>query len=241
MSRRALRWARVALLLGVNGAAFLFVAGPARADTDTETELTPEIRAYVKLTDTTRLYFRTELTRNLTQDTTDGLIGAHLDITIKPILRRQLREADWARDRYFWIRIGYQLSGSLNGEGWGSTENRGILEATGRAPLPYNVWLVNRMRIDLRYMETDFSARFRERLGIEREVVIAGVITEPYANAEVFYDTRYDAWCVQRYKGGVEIELSDHWSIEPNYTRQESQRSSPSHLNMVGLVLNAFW
>jgi hypothetical protein len=31
------------------------------------------------------------------------------------------------------------------------------------------------------------------RLGIEREITIGGVAVVPYAQAEVFYDTRFDA------------------------------------------------
>ncbi|HTP41651.1 MAG TPA: DUF2490 domain-containing protein [Nitrospiria bacterium] len=229
-----------ALTLTVAGAVFTLLAVPALAG-ESQTELVPEINAFVQLSDTTRLYFRADLTRNLTEDTSDGLIGVHLDITIKPILRRKLREADWERDRYFWMRIGYQLLGNLDGEGWGSTEDRGIIEATGRAPLPVKFWLVNRIRVDLRYMETDFSARFRERLGIERQVVVFGVITVPYAEAEIFYDTRYDAWNQQRYQAGAEIGLTERWRIEPYYARQENQRSKPAHLNIVGFIVKSYW
>lgn len=237
---RALRWMGAAIALTVTGAIFPVLVAPVLAG-EMQTELVPEINAFVKLSTTTRLFFRADLTRNLSEDTTDGAIGVNLDVTIKPIFRRDLHEADWERNRYLWFRIGYQLSGNLNGEGWGSTEDRGIIEATGRAPLPLIFWVVNRLRVDLRYMETDFSARFRERLGIERQVVAFGVITVPYAEAEVSYDTRYDAWNQQRYQAGAEIGLNEHWRIEPYYARQENQRASPAHLNVVGFIVKSYW
>ena len=228
------------IVLPVVGVMLLVVASSVLAG-ETQTELVPEIDTFVTLSDTSRLFFLGSLNRNLTESTTDGVIGVHIDMTVKPIFRRELHEADWERDRYLWIRIGYQLSWNFNGGGWGSTENRGIIEATGRAPLPLKFWLVNRLRVDLRYMETDFSARFRERLGIEREVVVFGVITVPYAEAEVSYDTRYDAWNQQRYQAGAEIGLTEHWRIEPYYARQEDQRSSPDHLNVVGFIVKTYW
>ena len=63
----------------------------------------------------------------------------------------------------------------------------------------------------------------------------------PYAQAEVFYDTRFGAFNRQLYRGGVEIELTKHWRIAPYYARQEDQRSSPAHLDRVGLVLKLYW
>jgi hypothetical protein len=30
---------------------------------------------------------------------------AYLDIAFKPLLRRRLRVADWARNKYLWVRV----------------------------------------------------------------------------------------------------------------------------------------
>jgi hypothetical protein len=49
----------------------------------------------------------------------------------------------------------------------------------------------------------------------------------PYAQAEVFYDTRFGAWNRRLYQGGVEIELTKHLRVEPYYARQEDQRALP--------------
>ena len=121
---------------------------PARAG-DTRTVLLPEVDAYFSLTETTRLFLRGSLNNDLSRDTTTGALGAHLDLTLMPILRTQLRHGDWEREKYLWVRVGYQLSGSLDDPDHGPTENRGILEATARAPLPWNLWLINRaIRLD---------------------------------------------------------------------------------------------
>src|SRR3972149_6371160 len=64
----------------------------------------------------------------------------------------------------------------------------GILEATARVPLPWEMWLVNRGRADLRDVDGEFSSRLRYRLGLEREFTMWGRTAVPYAQAEVFYD-----------------------------------------------------
>jgi hypothetical protein len=208
---------------------------------DTQAEFVPELNTYLKLSENTRLFFIGSLTQGLSEPATDGEVGAHLDITFAPILRPRLRHADWERDRYLWLRIGYRLLGDLDNRESGFVEHRGVIQLTARAPLPWEVWLVNRVGVDLRDMNGDFSTRFREQLGIEREITVGGVTLVPYAQAEVLYDTRFGAWNRQIYQAGVEIELTSHVRIEPYYARQEDQRSSTAHLNRAGLVLKLYW
>ena len=213
---------------------------PGRAGAgDTRTEFVPEVNAYVALNERVRLFLLADLTQGLSETTTDGEVGVHLDVTLKPIFRPRLREADWERDRYLWIRVGYQLIGSLDDD-QAPREHRGILEATGRMPLAPDFWLANRVRFDLRDIDGEFSTRIRDRITLERELVVGGVTLVPYVSAEVFYDTRFGAWNRQSYQGGVEIEISKSWRIEPYYARQEDQRSAPAHLDRFGLVLKYY-
>jgi len=214
-------------------AAFVALAAQVRAE-DRQHEFVPEANAYVKLTDRSRLFLLGDVTRNLTANTTETELGAHLDLTLEPILRPELRNANWERDRYLWMRVGYVELGS------DPVEHRGIIELTARIPLPQEVWLVNRGRVDLRDIGGEFSQRYRYRLGIEREVTVSGVVMVPYFQAEIFYDTRYDAWNRQLYQAGAEIELSKHWRIEPYLARQNDSRSASGNVDRVGLVLKYY-
>jgi hypothetical protein len=91
--------------------------------------------------------------------------------------------------------VGYRFLDDLDG-GTGHTERRGIVEATTRVFLSRVMWLTNRVRVDARDVEDGFSTRFRYRLGIEREWVVAGVTVLPYVQKEIFYDTRFDTGTV---------------------------------------------
>jgi hypothetical protein len=219
--------------------AFTAPSLPARAD-DRQREFVPEVNAYIKLSDRTRLFLLGDVTRNLSGGSDEGEIGAHLDYTLKPIFRPELRDADWERNRYLWTRIGYVQLSNPDARSSGPTERRGIIELTARMPLPQEVWLAHRARVDLRDIGGESSQRYRYRLVIEREFNVSGVVMVPYAQAEIFYDTRYDTWNRQLYQAGAEIELTKHWRIEPYLARQNDSRSSSGNADRVGLVLKYY-
>ena len=65
------------------------------------------------------------------------------------------------------MRIGYRY---LHNAGDDPDENRGVLEVTPRYPLVRGVLVSNRNRIDFRFIEGEYSWRYRNRLSLEREV-----------------------------------------------------------------------
>ena len=217
----------------------MMTALPARAG-ETRTVLLPEVDTYVKLTDTTRLFLLGSLTRDFTEDTTDGELGVQLDVTLMPILRHELRLGDWERERYLWVRVGYRLSSNLDHVDRSSIEHQGVLEATGRVPLPWELLLVNRCREDLRDTDGDFSTRLRYRLGLELEFTVWNRALVPYVEAEVFYDTRQGVWSREQYQAGVELELGERWRIESYFRRQDNHGQSRSHENGIGFVLKYY-
>jgi hypothetical protein len=226
-------------------AASLLLSRPCVAD-ETQYELWPEANAYFKLSRQVRVYALAAglyAPQSWTGDKAASLgeleIGAHLDVSLKPIFRRTLRNANWERERYLWARFGYTHLSSHAGAPE-SHENRGILELTGRFALPGEVWAVNRLRADLRDKDGEFSTRYRFRLQLERETSMFGAVTVPYINVEPFYDSRHDAVIRWRYETGVEIVMSPHWRVEPHYLYQEDSRSEPKHTNAFGLVLKYY-
>ena len=198
----------------------------------------PELNAFFKLSDPVRVFLLGNLSSYDSGDPTGGELGAHLDITLMPRFRAYLRDADWARDRYFWTRIGYTVSGQVKGQG--AIEHRGLLELTARVELPEQVWLVNRARYELRDIDSVLSQRYRLRTGIEREFTPFGVPTLPYAQAEILYDTRTDSWNRQIYQTGVEVEINKSWRYEVYFSRQVDSRSSSANIATLGLVLKLY-
>ena len=148
-----------------------------------------------------------DVSRTSPDDATNAELGIHLDYSMAPILRGELRDADWARDRYLWVRVGYRRIASIDGRADGTQENRVLLEGTARFKLPHDVWVANRIRVDLRDANDKRSNRYRYRIGAEKEFAIeSGTPFVPYAQAGWFYDTRSFAWSRQRFQTGVEVK-----------------------------------
>jgi hypothetical protein len=227
---------RILLTLVVFAALF----APARAE-EHHDEVVPELNVFIKLSKQVRLYLLGDVTQGFSPHFTDGEFGAHLDFTLKPILRRELRQGDWERSRYLWVRAGYVVAADLDDRDDASTTHTILLETTTRLELPGEVWLVNRARVDFRDIDGETSQRYRLRVGIEREFKVCGVVMVPYAQAEIFYDTRFDSWNRQLYQAGVEIELNKRWRIEPYFARQNDSRSGSGNVNRIGLVLKSYF
>lgn len=216
---------------------------PSRLDAR-DLNLIPEADVFVKMTDVMRLYMNVQVTTANPGGVTQTEAGVHLDITLTPILRKTLREADWERDRYLWMRIGYETFHSPDDQEPGPSERRALVELTTQAPLSQtlNLWLVGRARVDFREIGSTFSRRYRYRLGIQQEITLSsGRIVVPYIRAETLYDTRYKSWNRQIYQAGVEISLSHRWRIQPYLTRQNDSHSASDNLDEVGLIIKSFW
>ncbi|WP_445144982.1 DUF2490 domain-containing protein [Dyella sp. Tek66A03] len=216
---------------------------PSRVDAR-QLDLIPEAQVYVKMTDVMRLYMNVQVTSANPGGVTQTEGGVHLDITLTPLLRKSLREADWERDRYLWMRIGYETFGSPDNQEPGPSERRALVEMTVQAPLSQalHLWLVSRARVDFREIGSTFSRRYRYRLGVQQEITLSsGRTVVPYIRAETLYDTRYKSWNRQIYQAGAEIGLSHHWRIEPYLTRQNDSHSASANVDEVGLIIKSFW
>jgi hypothetical protein len=210
-------------------------------------EFWPEIDGFFKLDERTRVFLMGSLTRGQDADVPDndpryenGTLGAHIDISLRPLLRSELQGDDWERNRFLWMRIGYNYIGNYRVDNTTYHEDRGVLELSVRQPATQGITLTGRLKWDLRDIDGAYSNRYRVRAGLEREFDAGGHALVPYAQAEISYDTRYDAWNQQRYEAGIEIAMNSRWRLEPYFARQDNSRADPPHVNAVGLTLKYF-
>jgi uncharacterized protein DUF2490 len=228
--------------IGIAALAMVSIYGIPAASAPTKEEFWPEFDAFFKLDDRTRLLLMTAATRG--EDTTgsggstkfeNGQVGAHLDFTLRPFLRTDLRDKDWEHNRYLWMRVGYRYLQDFSD--WSSGENRGILELNARQPLTDEFSLTGRLKWELRDIDGDYSNRYGVRFGAERPFAVGGRTSVPYANVEILYDSRFDTWNRQRYEAGIEIAINGRWQVQPYFAHQDDNRSNPAHLNALGLTL----
>jgi hypothetical protein len=244
---QATGWAR--LRAGAVGAALLLACTATLAETSRE--FWPEFNAFLKINERARWFLQASGTHGQPDDgssdrvssATEVQIGAHLDYALTPVLRAQLRELDWARNRYLWTRVGYQRLQSASGAPPESQfqENRGILEMTARTPpLAGELEWIGRAHWDWRNRNGQNSSMYRLRLGVERSFDVGGHVVVPYVTAETIYDTRHSSWSQQRYQLGAEVAINATWRVEPYLEARNYQQSQPSQVLALGLVLKYF-
>src|SRR6185295_6586068 len=150
--------------------------GSAQPDSKPVKQLWPEVDVYVSLTEKFRLLFLATTTKaEETRDNTEGQVGAHIDYQL---------------NKRVSLRAGYRYGFSLGGSD-PFREHRPIFEQTLRQPLPLEVLFSDRNREELRWVNGEFSARYRNRVTLEREFKVLNRQITPYGSAEVYYDSRF--------------------------------------------------
>jgi hypothetical protein len=223
------------------GALVLGAPLAAPQDGTTRWEWWPEVDAYVGLGERSRLFFLATSSRNRGEDLREGMVGAHADLFVKPFGRPWLvNTPDAVKRHYLAFRAGYRYAWDMTGRS-GYWEHRMLLEGTARYRPVHGFVFVNRNRLDVRDVNGDWSWRYRNRSRLERDLKLGSRVATPYAMAEFYYDSRYDAWNRQRYFFGIEWPIGKTPVLDSYYCRQNDSRSSVAHVNAVGLALNLYF
>jgi Protein of unknown function (DUF2490) len=224
--------------LSLMGSMFLF---PLAAQNSKE-EFWPEIDIYVNQGSKTREIFVDSFNQDQSTRYREGSFSYFLDLALKPVFRRDLREReDVFRRRFLTFRAGYQYTTTLV-DADSSSENRIIAESTARVPLPAKFVVADRNRGEFRFIRGQaFFMRYRNRLMVERDVRLGRFVFTPYAYDEVFYDTRYGVWNRSRYAWGLQIPTGPHMVVEPYFLRQQDTRATLRYVNAFGLTLSLYF
>lgn len=200
----------------------------------------PEISTYVKLNSDVRLYFIATTTRENSKGTS-AEIGPNIDFYLKPLLKLEkgtIFQLDKSKSRPLLLRLGYRYLPSTDGP----SEHRGVLEATGRLPLMSGFLVSDRNRADLRFIDGEFSWRYRNRLTLERTVSILDYHFSPYVRGEVYFDSNYEKWSRTSETLGAAFHIRQHTEIEIYYEHQNDTGKSPNRqVNALGIALNLYF
>jgi len=167
----------------------------------------------------------------------DAQFTLNLDYTLAPILRRDVPQAEWSKNRLLWARLGYEYGTSTSSGADAYRSNTGIVELNSRYPMAGTLWLTSRLRVDFRDIDGEASQRYRVRAGAEWDTAIFEHPIAPYASAEMLYDTRYDKWSRVTLKAGLETPLGGAWRLEP-YLALQLNRPNDEITRVLGLGLS---
>ena len=215
---------------------------PLSAQDNARYEFWPEVDAYLKLSQKSRLFFMYSATKLDDRQTfADGSVGIHYDWyggrTILPRIR--FREA--AKHQTVLFRVGYEVTRAPSDSGKTVGERTPMFEAHARTPLPWKLLITDRNRFDLRFVGGTFTPRYRNRLKIERTFKIGRFELTPYTQAEVFYDWRWNTFNRQRYTGGAEWAITRFLVLEGYSAMQRDTKSSPEYVYAGGVALQFYF
>jgi hypothetical protein len=213
-------------------------AAPVRAQT---TQVWPELSVFTRLNDRMRFYFLATTVKE-SRTSTEGEFGPNFDFYLRPFKERKRLAGlrlDESKNRFLLVRVGYRYLDSFTDD---PDEHRVLIEATPRYPLKGEVLVSNRGRIEARFIDGEYSWRFRSRLSVEKEWSIGPVRMNPYVRGEVFYDSRFAAWSRTEWIAGAAFPLNRRLELEGYFDYQHDTGGNPNRrVHAVGTVLNLYF
>jgi hypothetical protein len=205
------------------------------------TQVWPELSVFTRLNDRMRFYFLATTVKE-SKESTEGEFGPNFDFYHRPFRDRKHFAGfrlDESKNRFLLLRVGYRYLESFSGD---PDEHRVVLEATARYPLTGGVLVSNRGRVDARFIDGEYSWRFRSRLSVEKEFSVGPVRMNPYVRAELFYDSRFAAWSRTEWIGGAAFPLNRRVELEGYFDYQhETGGDHNRQVYAIGTVLNLYF
>ena len=138
-----------------------------------------------------------------------------------------------------YLRAGYRFTFSTRDAS--HRESRIVTEATARVAGATSWRLVERSRVEFRWVNSDYSYRLRERLHLQRFFALpVRFDPRPYGTVEAYYDSRYNT--ISRLAGrvGVEFRLWRASDIDVYLARQENSRGEPPRVDALGITVKLY-
>ena len=207
---------------------------------ETRKEFWPEVNVYINVKPKVRLYLLGTVSKSVEDgeirnaQSYEAQIGAHVD---------------YIPNKHLILRTGYRYGTAVGSNEDGFREHRLIVEQTLRKLLPADFLLSDRNREDFRFINGEFSFRYRNRVTIERELsVFEGRNITPYVSGEIFYDTRFNVWNRNRMAVGVQHTLrrgplrkmllhKRQVVLDIYVMKQNDSRSQTPHVKALGAAL----
>jgi hypothetical protein len=219
------------------------IQGARAQERTTRQEFWPEIDVYIHVKPKVRLNLLGTVSKSVEDGELRNARGYEAQIGV---------HVDYIPNEHVILRTGYRYGTSVGSNSEPFKEHRLLTEQTFRHLLPGDLVLSDRNREDFRFLNGDFSFRYRNRVTLEREVhLFKGRNITPYVSGEIFYDTRFKTWNRNRFAVGVQQSLrrgllrkmllpKRQIILDLFYMRQNDTRSEIRHVNAIGVALAVY-
>lgn len=207
---------------------------------DTEWQFWPGVDTHIQLRSNVRMLAFGELKSEQDNGYQQIDFGGGLAYQFKRFSIPHLLNIDPDREHFLVFGGGYEHLLTLQ-SGESKDENRLILEATPRYRPPGGFLLEDRNRVEFRWVEGEYSTRYRNKLTIERDFRIHDFRFTPFIAAEAFYDGANHSWNQEQYSTGIEWPYKSLLMLQTYYLRQNCSTCSDTSLDVFGVTLNLYF
>ena len=198
----------------------------------TQGQFLPEIDAYWTVNPVMRVEALVARTKD--GDTfNSATVGSGINFFVKPLSSTRRTNWDEANRKLLTFGIIYRYIRNVDK----ADENRLQFDVSPKYPLPKDMLLDDRNRLELRIISGDVTWRYRNRLTFQRTFQIHRLRLTPYARAEAFYEINQGEWSELTYSFGGFIPIRERIELEPYYERQILYGSKSSRVNAAGITL----
>jgi hypothetical protein len=223
---------RKTLICILGGLATAVTVCPTLSAQSGQEQFLPEIDSYWTLTPVMRV--ETLVARTKDGDTfNSATAGSGIDFFVKPLSSTRRTNWDEANRKLLAFGLTYRYVHNVDK----ASENRLQFDMSPKYPLPKDMLLDDRNRLELRIISGGVTWRYRNRLTFQRTFQARRFRFTPYARAEAFYEINQGEWSELTYSFGGYIPIRERIELEPYYERQQLFGSKPSHVNAVGITL----
>ncbi len=207
---------------------------------ETAAEFWPAVDVHSQLRSNLRLLTFAELKKGEDSPYQQVDVGAGIGYQWKRFTTPHTGNIDPDNENFLVAGVGYEYLRTIQ-SGQDKHEDRLAVEATPRFRPPADFLLTDRNRVEFRWVDGEYSTRYRNRFTIERDFRVRELRFIPYASAEFFYDVSKGSWSEEQYAAGFQLPYRKTLMVEAYFLRQNCDTCNPEHLNVFGLTVNVYF
>ena len=166
----------------------------------------------------------------------NGTLRASLDVAARPVEERAIVGVAFKVGKYLTVTPTYMATFFQPVNGQSFTEHRPLVDATLQFALG-KFRFIDRNRLEHRFTRPFDATRYRNRLQIDHPLKIGDFEMRVFIADEVFYDTYWDRWTINRISAGVSKTFNSQFTADLFYLRQNNSFVRPGDLHVIGLIL----
>lgn len=205
---------------------------------DTEWEARPKVVSAIDLLPRTRLETWLESQQGLDFAFRRWRAGGLLSRRMRPILNLALRDIDEEDNHYLVLGGGYEYLHTIQGSKL-TIDNTIIAFATPHIQFSGFV-LGDRNRVEFRWLNGVYNYRYRNKLGLIRQLQAGALRFAPYGSAELFYNSSRRTWNDREYASGVQFPYKSLLMLDTYWLHERCPSCTPSSVSMIGVTLNLY-